>query len=386
MNYRNRTGSFVMVFAIFAAHMAGKGFGALAWGLLALQFLLYPHLVYWLARRSDDPMRAELRNLLADSFVFGAWVAALGFPLWITDVLFISTVINMTGFRGPKGFVHATAAMLTGASSAVALFGLHWSPHTDWPATTLAILGLAIYSLMVANGAYTRAILLTDARPRLRRNEQELQTANRTLRQQLQEIHVLQDQLKERANRDALTGLYNRHYLDATIERELLRCKREGRDMGLMLIDIDHFKRINDSHGHQAGDEVLRQLAQLLLEHSRAADIICRYGGEEFLLLLPGMQPAVALSRAENYRAMLEQTVVHFGDQEIKVTLSVGLASYPRDGESSDALIAKADKALYQAKSEGRNRVATLREASALPKPWDQTSNLTPCASGSELE
>jgi diguanylate cyclase (GGDEF)-like protein len=127
-----------------------------------------------------------------------------------------------------------------------------------------------------------------------------------------------------------------------------------------MLIDIDHFKRINDAHGHQAGDEVLRNVALRLSERSRAADVVCRYGGEEFLLLLPDMPQAAALELANRYRMSLETTPIPFGELRIQATLSIGIATYPDHGQSPEDLIECADQAMYQAKTAGRNRVCVF--------------------------
>jgi diguanylate cyclase (GGDEF)-like protein len=184
--------------------------------------------------------------------------------------------------------------------------------------------------------------------------------ANLALQKQLHEIHALQALLSEQVTRDPLTGLYNRRYLDTTLERELVRCRREGQPLSLMLIDIDHFKQTNDTYGHQAGDEVLKQLAALLTEQARAADVPCRFGGEEFLLLLPGMPQDVALERAEQWRRTFEATTFVFGEFRIHVTLSFGIATYPGHGTSAAALIRCADRALYRAKKEGRNRVVVF--------------------------
>lgn len=353
MNYRNRTGSFVMLFATIGVHMAGKDYGPLAWVLLTMQFLGYPHLLYWLARRARDARRAELNNMVVDTLLFGVWAAALEFPLWITFILFVGAIFNLTVFRGPKGFVQAVAVMLCGALMVVASTGLRLSPNTDWPTTLLSIVSVSIWMLIVASGAYSRAVMLHETRQRLREGEQ-------ALRQQLDEIHALQSQLKEQANRDPLTGLYNRRYLDSTMERELARCGREGRPLSLMLIDIDRFKQINDTYGHQAGDEVLKTLAAMLDEQARAADVVCRYGGEEFLLLLPGMPQAIAQERAELHRAAFGAATIQFGELRIQAALSVGIATYPSHGTSQQELVGCADQALYRAKTEGRNRVVVF--------------------------
>ncbi|MEO8118324.1 MAG: diguanylate cyclase [Rhodoferax sp.] len=357
MNHQNRAASFALIFAAIGAHMLSQAYGPLAWGLLTLQFLVYPHLVYWRARRAPDAMNAELNNLVLDSLLIGICVAALAFPLWITYTLFIATTVNLTVYRGRRGFVQAVAAIACGALIAIAIGGLRLAPHTDWPATLLSMVGLTLYLLIVANVAYSRNHMLRDARKQLRLGEQTLHAANQSLQQQLDEIHALQAQLSEQANRDPLTGLYNRRYLDTTLARELARCARDGQPLSLMLIDIDHFKQVNDRYGHPAGDAVLKMLAAMLNEQARAGDVACRYGGEEFLLVLPNMPQDIALVRAEQWRADFAVATVLFDSLPLQATLSVGVATYPYHGNSPEELIRRADRALYRAKSEGRNRV-----------------------------
>ena len=359
-HYRMRVASFAMCFAFIGGHMAGRDYALMSWGLLALQFLVYPHLVYWRARRAADSLQAELNNLLLDSLLLGAWVAALQFPLWITFTLFISSSLNQTINRGGKGTLLALLAFFGGALISVFLFGFRLSPDTAWPITLLGLIGLSLYLLATGNIAYASNQKLRDTREQLRQGEQALQAANDALVQKLDEIHTLQAQLKEQANRDPLTGLYNRRYLDSTLERELARCKREGQPLSLLLLDIDHFKQVNDTYGHQAGDEVLRSLAAMLGQQARAGDVACRFGGEEFLMLLPGMPPAIALARAEQWRAAFAATTTAFGEFRIQATLSIGIAAYPGHGTSPEELIRCADHALYRAKAEGRNRVVAF--------------------------
>lgn len=364
MNYRNRTLLFAVLFATLGLHMAGRGYGPLAWALLALQFLAYPHVLYWRARRARDAGRAELDNMVLDTLAFGVWAAVLEFPLWITFILVVGATVNLAVFRGPRGIALAVAAMFGGALLVVAANGWRVSPQTSGPATALSIACVWMYLMLVASGAYSRALKLHETRERLRAGEQALQKANDALKRQLDEIHALQLKLSEQANRDPLTGLYNRRYLDSTMAREIARCKREGRPLSLMLIDIDHFKRINDAYGHQAGDAVLKNLAVSL--QARATDIACRYGGEEFLLLLPDMPGAVALERAELQRKAFAATTLAFGEFQIRATLSIGIATYPAHGASSEELVRRADQALYRAKAEGRNRVLAADPAQAL--------------------
>jgi len=183
------------------------------------------------------------------------------------------------------------------------------------------------------------------------------QEARRELELKLEQISELQLRLQEQVIRDPLTGLFNRRFLDETLPRELSRAKREGYSLSLIMLDLDHFKQVNDTYGHSAGDEVLRTLAEILRHNARDSDIICRYGGEEFLVALPRMAPDQARQRVESWRQTLENTVIRHGDLAIKVTLSAGIANYPDHGADVEILFARADQALYQAKQAGRNRV-----------------------------
>lgn len=187
--------------------------------------------------------------------------------------------------------------------------------------------------------------------------ERALLESNRQLQARIEEIGQLQIALQELAVRDGLTALYNRRYLDETLEREVSRARREGNPLSLVMLDIDHFKRVNDTYGHQAGDEVLRVLAATLMADIRTEDIACRYGGEEFLILLPGMPLASAMERAERWRSSVEGLSIAHGHLAIGFTISLGVAAYPEHGKTPDDLTRCADQALYRAKHEGRNRV-----------------------------
>ncbi len=173
-----------------------------------------------------------------------------------------------------------------------------------------------------------------------------------------EEIHQLQAQLEQMAVHDSLTGLYNRHYLDVTLKRELARAAREKYPVSFIMIDIDRFKRVNDTFGHKAGDAVLQSLASLLLENSRASDIIFRIGGEEFLAVLPKVKADLALQIAEKWRKNFLESTLLLGYGGVKATISCGVAAFPRHGTTGADLIASADEALYQAKAAGRNQSA----------------------------
>ena len=187
--------------------------------------------------------------------------------------------------------------------------------------------------------------------------EAQLRLANEELRTQLTEIELLQVALKEQTIRDSLTGCFNRRYLDETLERELWRSRRESYPLALVILDLDHFKEINDTYGHLAGDEVLRTVAKTLQDDTRHEDVLCRYGGEEFVVLMPHMPLSVAADRAEHWRQRIAELRISFGGAELRVTASLGVAGYPDHGRTPDELTQFADLALYMAKNEGRNRV-----------------------------
>ena len=162
--------------------------------------------------------------------------------------------------------------------------------------------------------------------------------------------------LQEQAIRDGLTGLYNRRYLDETLPRELARVRRDSKPLAIIMADLDFFKRVNDTHGHDAGDEVLRQFAALLRQSAREGDIACRYGGEEFILVMPGLNLDSAFERSEALRTELASKAITVNGTSITITISAGIAMFPTHSEDADTLIKYADLALYQAKHRGRNR------------------------------
>lgn len=160
--------------------------------------------------------------------------------------------------------------------------------------------------------------------------------------------------------RDPLTGLYNRRYLEETMSRELPRARRLGESIGVIVLDIDHFKMLNDTYGHDAGDFVLERTGELLRAATRNSDIACRFGGEEFAIILPGATLLVARNRAEAIRASLESLNIEFDGQPLgTLTVSAGVAAMPPHGQDWTLALHRADRALYTAKQAGRNRVVT---------------------------
>ena len=164
--------------------------------------------------------------------------------------------------------------------------------------------------------------------------------------------------LHDKAVRDALTGLYNRRYLEESLDREVSRARRRGLPIGVMMIDIDHFKRVNDASGHAAGDAVLRAVGQYVLSLTRGEDILCRYGGEEFVLVMAHASPRAVWERAEALREGVQGLKVEHGNLQLgPVTVSIGIAMLPDQGEDGQSVLIAADAALYVAKRSGRNRV-----------------------------
>ncbi len=360
MNHRNRAVSWLFAVAIFSVYFLEHGQAWTMWVAMGLQFLVYPHVVYWRARRATNPLLAEIQNMLFDSFCFGVWSALLGFPLWIMGLLVLCGCMNLAAFRGTVGIVQALVAAIGGAALVWALGAqAPFAPDTSLTVSLMSLLSLAIYLAMFGRSTHRRTVVLNDTRVKLRQSEQALQA-------QLEAVQSLQGKLTEQANRDPLTGLYNRRYLNDTLQREFDRCARDAAPVSVLLVDLDHFKQINDRFGHRMGDEVLCRVSELLLQRLRTSDLCCRYGGEEFLIFLPDVDVEVALERAEQWRQLIEAQHWEVDGQVFGVTLSIGVASHPTARTAPATLIELADQALYRAKTDGRNRICvTLPECLA---------------------
>lgn len=164
--------------------------------------------------------------------------------------------------------------------------------------------------------------------------------------------------LREQSVREHLTGLFNRRYMEETLIRELLRASRKGLPLGIIMLDVDDFKRFNDTWGHAAGDAVLRDFGSFLLRHFRGEDVPCRYGGDEFIMILPDATQMVAYERARLICEHAQQLRLNFEGKLLgTVTLSLGVAVFPEHGSTGADLLREADKALYRAKHAGRGRV-----------------------------
>jgi len=169
---------------------------------------------------------------------------------------------------------------------------------------------------------------------------------------------MLRETLKFQSVRDPLTGLFNRRHMEESLERELLRAARNGKPVAVVMIDLDHFKQFNDSFGHEAGDVLLRELGALLSSQIRGGDIACRFGGEEFLIILVDADIESTCRRAESLKEQVRKMQIRYRGEVLRqITISMGVAAFPEHGTSARHLINSADKALYQAKAGGRNRI-----------------------------
>jgi diguanylate cyclase (GGDEF)-like protein len=222
------------------------------------------------------------------------------------------------------------------------------------PPRTLDLTVSAIYDRFnVLNG---RIIVAHDVTER-KWLENDLKYANESLINQLAEIQQLRAELEERAIRDPLTNVYNRRYMVEFLDNEIARAEREKTSTSVVMIDLDNFKQFNDTYGHQCGDVILQAFANFLMEHTRRGDVICRYGGEEFVILMPNAPLEIAYERAEAWRQDFSEAATDYDGMKFSITFSAGVATFPQHGSTSDSILQAADKALYRSKYGGRNRV-----------------------------
>ncbi|HET9906057.1 MAG TPA: histidine kinase N-terminal 7TM domain-containing protein [Anaerolineales bacterium] len=187
--------------------------------------------------------------------------------------------------------------------------------------------------------------------------ENDLKYANEALIRQLEEIQKLRDELEQQAIRDPLTNVYNRRYMVEFLENEIARAEREKLPVSIVMMDLDNFKQFNDNYGHKCGDMILKAFANFLLEHTRRADVVCRYGGEEFVILMPNTSHQIGYERAEMWRQDFSETPVEYEGIKFSITFSAGVATFPQHGHTGDLILQAADRVLYRSKDGGKNKV-----------------------------
>ena len=261
------------------------------------------------------------------------------------------------------GIVSATGSALpdSGASTPVVSDDYVWKLVSRIPATTLKhtanrnLVGWVLITLLFMGALLVGAFVLARAQRRRDVLAENLRTLNRRLEEK---VRLRTEELEQQAIRDPLTGLFNRRYLDETLPREIHRALREGQELAVVMIDLDHFKAFNDQWGHEAGDSVLLGVAEALLDGLRASDIACRYGGEEILIVMPGADTDEAVRRISAISSQVSNMGARVMGRSLPpVTFSAGVATVPEHGDNAEMLIRAADRALYMAKETGRDRV-----------------------------
>ncbi len=317
---------------------------AWVWALLLACGFIWPHLAYQRSSRSSYPYRAERHNLLMDSVFGGFWAATIQFNPLPSVTILSMMIMNNVAVGGPKMLARGTAAQAVGVALSWLLFGVGFNPDTT-PIQIYACLPmLTLYPLAIGMVSYRLAITLAE-------HKRALSDLSRT---------------------DSLTGLLNHGSWKDLLQLSFQKCQRTHSNATLALIDIDHFKRINDSYGHIVGDSVLRQLGTALQENLRAEDLAGRYGGDEFCVILPNR----SLLQAQEIMERLRHVCCSYSypdEPNLQVSLSIGLAFCRPEFVDASMWLNEADKALYIAKNTGRDKIsigaADLLAATILSKP-----------------
>ena len=308
--------------------------GLAAWLCMAAISFVWPHVAHLLSRRSADPYRAEIRNLLVDSALAVVLVTLMHFNLLPSVLLVTLTMVDKitTGIRGL--WARSLPGMAGAAVAGAAFNGFQWAPEISMPVILACLPVMVLHTLSVSLVSY------------------------RLIRRVSRQNQLL-DELRRI---DALTGLYDRGHWQEQAEATLRRHHATDEPACLVMLDIDHFKQINDQHGHTVGDEVLRALARIVLSNVRATDCAGRYGGDEFAIVLRGMHLDGATAVAHRIREQVQALQLH-DMPGLQFTTSMGVATADHRHSSLRAWTNAADAELYQAKAAGRNRVS----ASSMP-------------------
>jgi diguanylate cyclase len=297
------------------------------WLLLGLNGLIWPHIALLLATRSPDPRRSEMRNLMVDSGFGGIWIAVMQFNLLPSVLLLTMLSIDKVSVGGVRLMARTLVLLATTCVLTSAALGFPLDIATPVWVVVASVPFLMLYPLAISAVAFGLA--------------RKVAHQNRLL--------------DELGHTDGLTGLGNRRQFFAVAESELERHRRTGRPAALVIMDIDHFKTINDRFGHPVGDDVLCAVAEILRHCCRTPDTPARYGGDEFVLLLPETDEFGAAEVAHRIRSRLATLVLEHAP-DLRCTVSLGAAEATRAVTSVDLWIAQADAALYRAKAAGRDR------------------------------
>ncbi|RMQ46997.1 GGDEF domain protein [Pseudomonas cichorii] len=305
------------------------------WPVAAFNAFIWPHVAYQLAKRSSHPYKAEWRNLLMDSLMGGIWVGAMGFSVLPSVTVLAMMAMHNMAAGGPRLMVQGFVAQFLGTM--VALVGL--APVINFHNNTAQIYAclpvLVIYPIFIGWMSHQFALRLWEHR----------------------------NALSELSRTDSLTGLINHGSWKDLLESEFIKSRKQEQPSTIALIDIDHFKSINDTYGHIMGDTVLKSISEALSENLRDTDLAGRYGGDEFCIILPGTDAEQASEILERLRKVVnDNTDLLLPD--LNISLSIGIAAYQPHLTDAAMWLHEADKALYIAKASGRNQVVSIEDHS----------------------
>ena len=296
------------------------------WVLLCFHGYLWPHVAYVVALKNSIPYRAERRNLVIDTVFGGFWVIAMQGNLVPSTVILAMLLMDNIAAGGLKLLLRGLIGSIMGALLGLLLLDFHFQPLSDLYTIIACLPMLALYPLALGKSTY-------DMSKKLAERSRAFETVSQ---------------------RDGLTGLLNRRYWESRLIEEFEACHQHRRGACLLLLDLDHFKNINDQHGHLIGDEVLKNFSALLQQHLRAEDLIGRYGGEEFVAILRNVEISEAIGITER---LLHQVRLYRAQENCLwgCTVSAGLVPFQPAMEAHYAWLQRADNAMYQAKDRGRN-------------------------------
>lgn len=326
-----RTGGLVGAAIMFAGVMVHKDASVWIWFWPLVYCLFWPQVAWHLAKRSSNPRDVERVNLLVDQFLIGIFMAPMEFNLLPCILAVVMTSMNTVAGGGWRLLVRGVILQALGVGVGVLIYGFHWAP-TSSTLTILASVPLLVFQpVAVGYVAFSAIKALNKKRYELERISQH----------------------------DGLSGLFNRTHWEQQVRAEFARFQRHGEPAVLVLADLDHFKRLNDTYGHATGDEAIRRLAASFRRVLRATDVSGRYGGEEFGILLPNTQIAAAREVIDRLRRDMRVNPLV---EESVVTASYGMIQISPDITSVEEWIRLSDKGLYQAKHLGRDRMVDVGE------------------------
>ena len=320
------------------------------WGLMIGYCFVWPHIALRIGLRSATPLEAERGNETVDSLAGGFWAVAMAFNLLPSVLILTTLAMNNFASGGLRLFGRGVLAHLAGAGAALLLVGPKFQPETSFQTMLWCLPFMLTYPLVLGVVMYRLSVELT------RRKDALIAEKRRADEARLARARAL----AELAPRDELAGLHNRRHMSELLAQQRLAWQRSGVGFAVALVDLDHFKRINDTHGHAVGDSVLRAFAEQARAAMRRPHAAGRWGGEEFIVFFPRSPADEAAQGAQPLREHVAATAVTTPDgQPVTFTVSIGMTEY-LPAEPLEAMLERADRAMYRAKSQGRNRVVAL--------------------------